>query len=195
MNEEITYEAPLLRGRFIVFNERPELDFLKVKQTHSDLVIPEERCGSETIGDGIIGDSKTPKAILTADCMPLVLIGKDQHVVIHAGWRGLAQNILSNELVKKIEPTYAFIGPHIRPAHYEVQCEFFVNFPHHPLAFTKNEEKIYFNLAYVAQAQLKEAYPGIVIEDCGLCTFSDPKFHSYRRDKTTQRNWNIYFPQ
>lgn len=196
MNETITYEAPLLRGRFIVFNKKPALDFLKVKQTHSDLVIPEALCANnERIGDGIIGSSITPKVILTADCVPLVLMGKDEHVVIHAGWRGLAQNILANELVKKINPTYAFIGPHIRPQHYEVQCEFFVNFPSHPLAFTKNEEKIYFDLAYVASAQLKAAYPGIVIEDCGLCTFADLKFHSYRRDKTTERNWNIYFPQ
>lgn len=191
----ITYEAPLLRGRFIVFNDRPPIDFVKVKQTHSDIVLPEEKCGIEQIGDGIIGDTETPKAILTADCVPLVLIGKDKHVVIHAGWRGLAQNILSNELVKSINPIYAFIGPHIRQMNYEVQKDFLANFPRHQEAFKTVEGKIFFDLSHVSRAQLLSAYPGIVVEDCGLCTFSDPKFHSYRRNQTTSRNWNIYFPK
>lgn len=195
MISNITFEAPLLRGRFMVFNSRPDFDFLKVKQTHSDLVIPEDKCAVEIEGDGIIGESAVPKVILTADCVPIVLLGKDKHVVIHAGWRGLAQNILANDLVKSINPIYAFIGPHIRPEHYEVQSDFLANFPNFSQAFTQHHGKIYFNMEYVATRQLVDAYPGIVVEDCGLCTFSNLSFHSYRRDKTTQRNWNIYFPK
>ena len=195
MNEMITFEAPLLRGRFIVFNSRPEFELLKIKQTHSDIVLNEKQCEIDQIGDGIIGETSTPKAILTADCTPLVLIGATAHVVIHAGWRGLAQNILGHSDIKKIKPIYAFIGPHIRPEHYEVQSDFYVNFEAYKDAFTVHNDKIYFNLEYVANAQLKSLYPGIVIEDCGLDTFSDLKFHSYRRDKTTQRNWNVYIPK
>jgi YfiH family protein len=195
MISDITFEAPLLRGRFIVFNSRPDFDFLKVKQIHSDLVIPEDKCTDEIEGDGIIGISDVPKAILTADCVPIILLGKEKHVVIHAGWRGLAQNILAKEFVKSINPIYAYIGPHIRPEHYEVQPDFLSNFPNFSEAFTGHHDKIYFNMEYVATRQLVDAYPGIVVEDCGLCTFSNLKFHSYRRDKTTQRNWNIYFPK
>ena len=195
MNEMITFETPLLRGRFIVFSQKPDFDFIKVKQIHSNTVLHEENCRTEQSADGIVGNSTTPKAILTADCVPLVLIGKDQHVVIHAGWRGLAQDILTSDEVKKINPTYAFIGPHIRPENYEVQADFLSNFPNHPNAFSNHHGKIYFNLEHVVLAQLKAAYPNIVIEDCGLCTFNDSKFHSYRRDKTTNRNWNIYFPK
>lgn len=196
MNDIITYEAPLLRGRFIVFSQRPDFDFLRVKQTHSDQVIPASLCAQgETPADGIWSSDKSALAILSADCIPLVLLGKDEHAVIHAGWRGLAQNILTNELVKKIKPTYAFIGPHIRPEYYEVQADFLANFPKYPEAFSKHNEKNYFNLQMVATAQLKDAYPGIVIEDSGLCTFHEQKFHSYRRNKTTERNWNIYLPQ
>lgn len=194
MNDMITYEAPLLRGRFIVFGQRPDFELLKVKQTHSNIVVDEDQCNVEIVADGILGRNSTPKAILTADCVPLVLIGKDQHVVIHAGWRGLAQNILNHKLVQEIAPTYAFIGPHIRAAHYEVQNDFLQNFTTFPQSFSTRDNKMYFNLASVAQAQLKTAYSNIVIEDCGLCTFNDPKFHSYRRDQTIQRNWNVYFP-
>jgi YfiH family protein len=195
MNDIITYEAPLLRGRFIVFSQKPDFDFLKVKQIHSDIVIPSSQCDLESQADGIMGSDKLPKAILTADCVPLVLIGQDSHVVIHAGWRGLAQNILTNDLVKKINPTYAFIGPHIRPENYEVQADFKSNFSNFTDAFTQHHGNIYFNLSHVATLQLTQAYPNIVIEDCGLCTFADQKFHSYRRNKTIERNWNIYFPQ
>lgn len=195
MNESITYEIQLLRGRFIVFNQRPDLDFLKVKQTHSDIVLPEGLCTTEQIADGIIGNTETPKAILTADCVPLVLLGAQDHVVIHAGWRGLAQNILTHELVKKMNPVFAFIGPHIRQMNYEVQKDFLAHFPNHSDAFKEVNGKIYFDLSLVAKAQLMAAYPGIVVEDCGLCTFSEEKFHSYRRNQTTNRNWNIYFPK
>lgn len=195
MNEMITFEAPLLRGRFIVFNSRPEFELIKLKQTHSDIVLHEDQCIEGTEGDGIYGDSTVPKAILTADCVPLVLMGADSHVVIHAGWRGLAQNILGHPAIVALKPTYAFIGPHIRPEHYEVQSEFCVNFTGHKGAFSVHNEKIYFNLEYVATSQLKALYPNIVIEDCGLCTYRDLKFHSYRRDKTTNRNWNVYFPK
>ena len=195
MISNVTFEASLLRGRFIVYDERPDFDFLKVKQIHSDIIIPEEQCAIDVIGDGIIGQSLVPKVILTADCVPIVLLGKDSHVVIHAGWRGLAQNILTNELIKSINPTYAFIGPHIRTNNYEVQSDLMSHFPNFSAAFIQHHDKIHFNMEFLVSNRLKNAYPSIVIEDCGLCTFSNLEFHSYRRDKTTLRNWNIYFPQ
>lgn len=195
MISNITFEVPLLRGRFIVYNSRPDLEFIKVKQIHSDLIIPEVNCRLESEADGIIGTTEEPKLILTADCMPIVLLGKDAHIVIHAGWRGLAKNILVHELVKSIKPIYAFFGPHIRPENYEVGPDFVSNFPHFPAAFNQHHDKIYFNMECMAKKQLLATFPDIVIEDCGLCTFSNLNFHSYRRDKTTLRNWNIYFPK
>lgn len=194
MSDQIIFEANLLKGRFIVYDTKPDFDFLKVKQIHSDLIVTETTCSSMPEADGILGNTSVPKVILTADCVPLVLIGKNEHVVIHAGWRGLARNILGNLLVKKINPYYAFIGPHIRPLNYEVQSDFLANFPLNQDAFLNRSGKIYFNLSQVANAQLKSLYPGITIEDCDICTFGEARFHSYRRDKTCERNWNIYFP-
>ncbi len=193
MNELITFETKLLRGRFVVTSQRPDFDFLKVKQTHSADVLPEDHC-YELEADGIVGFNKTPKVILTADCLPLVLLGAEGHAVVHAGWRGLAQKILAHKDIKALRPNFAFIGPHIRPDHYEVQKDFLVNFPENKDAFSYVSDKIFFNLSHVAFAQLEKLYPGIVIVDCGLCTFADQKFHSYRRDKTKERNWNFYIP-
>lgn len=195
MNDHIIFEANLLKGRFIVYDSKPDFDFLKVHQIHSDIIVTEEACGSMPKADGIIGNTSVAKVILTADCVPLVLIGKEKHAVIHAGWRGLAQNILGNSLLKEINPYYAFIGPHIRALNYEVQNDFLANFPLNQDAFLHQSDKIYFNLSQVAITQMSELFPGITIEDCGLCTFEETRFHSYRRDKTSERNWNIYWCQ
>lgn len=191
-NAVLVLEKKLPRGRFCVYQSRPDFDLISVKQTHSAIVLNEKNCnGLEA--DGMIGDSLSPMAILTADCLPILLLGKIEHALIHAGWRGLQNEILKNDLIKKINPFYAFIGPHISVKNYEVQPDFKANFSN-PDAFTEREGKQYFDLSVVAQAQLKALYPDILIEESGICTFANEKFHSYRRNKTNERNWNIYIP-
>ena len=193
-HETITFEAPLLRGRFIVFSEPPAIEVIRLKQIHSDITLHEGECSLHVEGDGIIGESQTPKAILTADCLPIVLLSKNQHCVIHAGWKGLANEILLTSVIKKMNPIYAFIGPHIRKSQYEVQADFKKNFTKHLNAFEVVNQKLYFDMSFVAKEQLKNSYPQIVIEDCELCTLSEEKFHSFRRNQTTKRNWNVYVP-
>lgn len=193
-NEAITFEAPLLRGRYIVYNEPPSIDIIRLKQTHSDITLHESQCSHLIEGDGILGDGQTPKAILTADCLPVVLLSKNEHCFIHAGWKGLANEILISEKIKAMNPIYAFIGPHIRKAQYEVQTDFKNHFPKHLNAFEIINQKLFFDMSKVAQDQLKLTFPQIAIEDCDLCTFREVKFHSFRRDQTTKRNWNVYVP-
>ena len=195
------YEKSLLRGLFQTYTEEPKLgqEFLRVKQTHSNLVLKAlDIICAVTECDGIVSNlnasSLTPLCILTADCLPVVLIGDYGHTAIHAGWRGLAQNILLQDEVKNIKPTYAFIGPHISQAHYEVQSDFLAHFTNFPEAFKIRDNKYYFSLSIVCKLQLKANYPDIIIEESGLCTFEDEELHSYRLDKTKHRNWNIFFP-
>jgi YfiH family protein len=188
----VLFEKSLPSGKFIVYSAKPQMSLKTVKQTHSDIVLFEENCqGHEA--DGIIGSNSTPKAILTADCLPIVLLGKEGHAVVHAGWRGLKQAILLNKEIVKLDPYYAFIGPHISVAHYEVQPEFFSEF-NNEFYYEKRNEKLYFNLSKVARAQLSSSFNSIKIEESEICTFSNSNFHSFRRDKTPNRNWNVYFP-
>lgn len=189
---QLVFEKELPRGKFCVYQTRPTFDLIRVKQTHSDIVLNENRC-NETEADGMVGSSSTPMAILTADCLPILLLGEKDHAFIHAGWRGLHNEILKSELIKNIKPFYAFIGPHISVQHYEVQPDFKLNFEQSD-AFIEREGKLYFDLSVVAREQLKKFYPGISIEESGLCTFSNEFLHSYRRNKTTERNWNVYIP-
>jgi copper oxidase (laccase) domain-containing protein len=192
--DSITFEAPLLRGRFMVVNERPPFETLKLKQIHSDIVVDEAEYVEDISGDAIIGQNQIPKTILTADCVPIVLLSKDRHCIVHAGWRGLAQPILNNKKILEMNPLFAFIGPHIRKTSYEVTSEFLGNFPDHLHAFSTLNELIFFDMSLVVKDQLKKSFPHITIEDCELCTFKETKFHSYRRDQTNKRNWNIYIP-
>lgn len=163
-----------------------------MKQTHSNIVLNEKSC-HDLVADGMVGSSNTPMAILTADCLPVLILGEQDHALIHAGWKGLQNEILKNDLIKKIRPVYAFIGPHISVKNYEVQEDFKNNF-NIPGAFVERNGKIFFNLSFVARTQLEAAYPGIKIEISNACTFGDESFNSYRRNKTTERNWNIYIP-
>lgn len=195
--KKLRYEKPLLRGLFQVYTEEPTLDdkIIRVKQTHSNLVINQKEIIPEVSQcDGIVSDSQSPLCILTADCLPVVLIGPDKHAIIHAGWRGLAQDILLQDEIKKIRPLYAFIGPHISQDNYEVQPDFLENFPNYPEAFKLVNNKYYFSLSIVCKLQLKANYPDIIIEDSGLCTLQDEELHSYRLNKTQKRNWNIFLP-
>lgn len=189
----LVLKKELPKGLFCVYQSMPDFDLIRVKQTHSAIILNEKDC-HESEADGIVGDSSSPKAILTADCLPILLLGENGHALVHAGWRGLQNEILKNNLIKKIKPFYAFIGPHISDLHYEVQPDFRANFNKLDNAFVLREGKLYFNLSLVAIAQLKAFYPRVSIEESGVCTFSNENFHSYRRNKTNERNWNVYIP-
>ena len=188
----LVFEKKLPRGRFCVYQSSPAFDLIKVKQTHSPIVLNEKSCnGLEA--DGMVGNSTTPMAILTADCLPILLLGESEYALVHAGWRGLENQILANGLIKNIKPIYAFIGPHISVQNYEVQPDFKANFSNTE-AFVEKKGKLFFDLSVIVNSQLKTLHPGILIEESNICTFSNENFHSYRRNKTTERNWNVYIP-
>lgn len=193
MNARLLYEIKLVKGTFRVYSERPDFLVTKLTQIHSNLVLDEEIAeGKEA--DGILGNSTKPMAVLTADCIPLVLIGANSHAIIHAGWQGLQKKILENTFIKQMKPTHAFIGPHIRVNHYEVQTDFRNNFLNSASSFLEQNNQLFFDLTKEITFQLQTHFTEIIISDCNICTFSDKNFNSYRRNKTTERNWNIYIP-
>lgn len=191
---QIIFKHQTPYGDFVVFNQRPDLSFKKVKQIHSKLNIHERDLYEGCEGDGIISQSKTPLCIVTADCLPVFIQGEFGHAMIHAGWKGVQQEILLQEEIKKLNPRYAFIGPHISQQSYEVGPEFLEHFKHFPESINQINQKYFFSLSKVAIKQLKSLNTDMIIEESGICTFLNPHFHSYRRNKTDQRNWNIFIP-
>lgn len=152
--------------------------------------------------------SKTPGqvlAIMTADCLPVLLVDRNAGVIgaAHAGWRGLAAGILTNtvtamELLGASPGSIdAWIGPAIGQTAFEVGTEV-------PAAFTasavfrKIETNDFFrkmadrpgkwlgDLPGLAKAQMMSV--GVATVTGGRhCTVSDGRFYSYRRDGQTGR--------
>jgi len=136
-------------------------------------------------------------AVLTADCLPVLLCNRrgDRVGIAHAGWRGLASGILETTVMALGEaPTelMAWMGPAIGPQAYEVGPDVVKAFPgEFPAGFTRHRDR--FLLDIYALARLKLASVGVsAVYGGAFCTMSDPeRFFSYRRDGVTGRMANL----
>lgn len=131
-------------------------------------------------------------AILTADCLPVLLAADDGSVVAaaHAGWRGLAAGVLGHTVAAMAHPRdriLAWIGPAISQDHYEVGDEVrepFVAADHLATnCFAPNERgRWQADLKLLAVIGLRRAGVGRV-SDAGRCTYAEPgAFFSHRRE-------------
>lgn len=199
MKTPVLFEKQFSQGLFRVYDGDPHFENLRFSiQTHSNIVVdfktPEL---STTIADGISGFwgevEGESLAVKTADCLPILLIGEKGVAVVHAGWKGLATQILAAPLLKQIEPFSAFIGPCIHSCCFEVTSEFRQHFPDSPFIESEGGQ-LRFNLIQEAEKQLKVLYTELKFEDSGQCTYCESKYSSFRRDKTTRRIWNCFHP-
>jgi copper oxidase (laccase) domain-containing protein len=188
----IPFAESLNRGRFETWTQKPEMLTLHATQVHGTDIVSIETLPCEA--DGIIvswEEFDKPLAIKTADCLPIVIEGEKGVIFLHAGWRGLAHGILSRPEVNLIRPQRVFIGPSIHDCCFEVSKDFQVNFPESPF-LKKIVDKYFFNLQEEAKRLLRKDYPSLLVQYAPVCTSCNKEFHSYRRDKTTERNWNLY---
>ena len=133
-------------------------------------------------------------AVLTADCLPVVFIGREGRRlgVAHAGWRGLAAGVLERTVeALGAEDLLAWMGPAIGPAAFEVGPEvrdaFVGQDPGVAGAFVVNDRGRWQGDLY-ALARARLAPYGIVPTGGGWCTASDPdRFFSHRRDSGSGR--------
>ena len=177
-----------------------------IRQVHGGAVHVVERGSGRTApqADAIYTrESKTACAVLTADCLPVLLcnLGGTEIGVAHAGWRGLLQGVLENTLAcfqSPPEDIVAWMGPAIGSCHYEVGPEVREEFlrqraPSSPAdvetAFTSsvNSGKWMADLYKLATQRLK-SFGVTRIHGGGHCTWCEAdRFYSYRRDPRTGR--------
>jgi YfiH family protein len=130
-------------------------------------------------------------AILTADCLPVLLCSEDGQSVAaaHAGWRGLAAGVLEASVAQMPSPPrrlMAWLGPCIGQSSYEVGAEVRAAFLAHDAAaaaaFAPTRPDHWLcDLATLARQRLRAA--GVTsIHGGGFDTFTDARFYSYRRD-------------
>jgi YfiH family protein len=99
-----------------------------VNQVHGRDVVNANEARADSAGDVIVdfGD-EFAVAVLVADCLPVLLVDEDSPTlaVVHAGWRGLANNVLESALehFEHHDAVHAFLGPSISAAAYQVGPE------------------------------------------------------------------------
>lgn len=136
-------------------------------------------------------------AVLTADCLPLLLCERHGAAVaaVHAGWRGLFAGVIErtvDKLGQAPERIAAWLGPAIGPRAFEVGPEVREAFvradPAAAAAFKPSPSGRWLaDLYRLARQRLRQA--GVsAISGGEFCTFGDQaRFYSYRRDGQTGR--------
>ena len=136
-------------------------------------------------------------AILTADCLPLLIVDVDGSVIgaVHAGWRGLCAGVLAATVrAMGTDPAalIAWIGPCIGPAAYEVGPEvrdaLVAAMPAAAPAFRINARSRFMaDLPLIARLQL-QALGLRAIYGGTVCTYADKsRYFSHRRDGQSGR--------
>jgi len=138
-----------------------------------------------------------PLAIMTADCLPILLANDDgtEVAAIHGGWRSLEQGIIKNTIAcfnANSASINAWLGPAIGPNQFEVGADVFALFKAQNPLF-KTAFKAHGNQKYLANIY---KIAGLLLSQLGIkkitgavhCTVSQPtQFFSYRRDRKTGR--------
>lgn len=130
-------------------------------------------------------------AVLTADCLPVVLASVDgsRVGVAHAGWRGLAAGVLPATVIRMgVAPgdLLAWLGPAIGPACYEVGAEvreaFVARDPAAAPCFAASRRGHWLADLYgLARRSLRAAGVAAIFGG-GFCTYtSETRFFSHRR--------------
>jgi len=163
---------------------------LWLKQEHGVRIVKADQCTNIEQADASFTDqANTVCAVLTADCLPLLLASEDGSRVaaVHAGWKGLLAGVISHA-VNSIGTNnlIAWMGPAIGPEHFEVGNDVrdsFVNkFSKFSSAFKQHTRDTsiadIYQLAVIelASVGISRVYGG------GFCTVTDERFYSYRRD-------------
>jgi len=141
-------------------------------------------------------------AVLTADCLPVIFCNRDgtEAAVAHAGWRGLCAGVLESSVRRFKSPPsqlVAWLGPAIGPQVFEIGPEVRVAFlaatpqlsQQIDACFVENPRRANHYFADLYQlARLRLQHVGVdAVFGGGFCTFSDPRFYSFRRASVTGR--------
>lgn len=168
-----------------------------LQQVHGIEVVP------AIPGDLAVADASWSNApgvactVMTADCLPVLFCDRagTRVAAAHAGWRGLAKGVLEatlDALLIAPEEILIWLGPAIGPQAFEVGAEVREAFvSQHPQALEAFKPSINTGrfMADIYQlARIRLAARGVAaVYGGGFCTYSDPRFYSYRHAARTGR--------
>jgi YfiH family protein len=176
--------------------------FTWLNQTHSNICV--ELDINNIVADQMLNAdacfSKSKNqvcAVMTADCLPILLCDQQGTCVaaVHAGWRGLANGVIENTVLKmpaNKKTLMAWMGPAISQKHFEVGTQIKEAFKDYPQAFIKNihnnQDKYFANLYHIAKQKLLD-FGVTQIFGGEYCTYQqDDLFFSHRRATSQASN-------
>lgn len=185
-------------------NAFPELNFVRLKQIHSDAVIESNNLDMDyqVLGDAHYTGKDLTLCVVTADCVPAFIYDPKRSVIagIHAGWRGVASRIIPKTIAKlkeegsNPEDLEVIIGPHIQKKSFEVEFDVRDQImsslgpltPEERAQFSEkiSDKKALVDLDKIVKKQIQDE--GLLLEKLfavNIDTVTDLRFHSYRRDK------------
>jgi YfiH family protein len=175
-----------------------------LEQVHGVRVLDLDAGGADRQADAILTRSAGRVcAVLTADCLPVLLCDRAGSVVAaaHAGWRGLRAGVLE-ATIEAIglpgERLLAWLGPAIGPEAFEVGPEVREAFVQGDAGAVScfrpaTGDRLFADLYGLARRRLatmgvQDVYGG------GLCALEDAsRFYSYRRDGRTGRMASLIY--
>ncbi|MEO8490560.1 peptidoglycan editing factor PgeF [Pseudomonas sp.] len=189
---------------------RPD-DVFICKQVHSASVIEWQagQVANTLEADGVCTAAHQPIAVITADCLPILIAAKngDRVAAVHGGWKGLQAGIIANAVQCfadegiTVDQLQVAIGPSIKPCCYEVSEAFIAQFPAHqhhlwhltqpspllapqiPPPRARHPGSAWFDLSgYGLMLLLAAGVKREQIEVSEVCTYcTSPTYASYRR--------------
>ncbi|WP_395609259.1 peptidoglycan editing factor PgeF [Pseudomonas sp. B22129] len=189
---------------------RPD-DVFFCKQVHSASVIEWQpgQVANTLEADGVFTHEHQPIAVITADCLPILIAAKNAEKVaaVHGGWKGLQGGIVANAIQRfvdegiTVDQLQVAIGPSIKPCCYEVSEAFVAQFPMDQKHLWQHTQpapllapqiappharqvgSAWFDLSgYGVMLLLAAGVKRAQIEVSKVCTYcSSPSFASYRR--------------
>lgn len=200
----------------------PQFSFDRVKQVHGDQMVQSAEqinFGNNVEADALFTNmANRAVTVMTADCLPVLILSPKTVVAIHAGWRGVKNEIILKSLQNfgadfcGNEKTVAVIGPHIQSGSFEVDKPLAEEFQQQYQVYriadmeiggeshvilphaSRPQDKAYVDLKAIAMIQLQLAgFTPDRIHTLDVDTVVDARFASYRRDKGNNVGRNFSF--
>lgn len=198
LGEHVGDDAQAVAQNRALLRRHLPADPLWLKQVHGTAVVDADRVTGTPEADACVArQANKVCAVLTADCLPLLLCDRQGTAVAaaHAGWRGLAEGVIEATVAamrRDSAALLAWLGPVIGPQAFEVGDEvrerFLMQDSAAATAFIPHGKgKWLADLPLLARLRLAQC--GVTQVSGGdACTFSEAtRFFSYRREGTTGR--------
>ena len=180
-----------------LFNLKSYNDF---NQNHGTNIFNHDEEDQKNYDGFLLAEKKKAMGLKTADCIPLFLWNKkvDKVFGLHCGWKGIVNGIIEKVLSSNNgkDIAYAFLGPHVSQANFEVQKDLIsalnrANFDT-TKALVEKKQAYYLSLRELCRQKL-DSFSVEIINKKSECSYEKKdKLFSFRRAKAETSN-NITF--